>query len=181
MFTLAPEALISEEVLKQRISEMAVEMAEIINDRGPVIVLGMLRGSFVFMADLLRDLSREGVTVDEVDFIIASSYGANMESSGNVKIIKDVQSDISEKHVLLVDDILDTGNTLQRVVDLLKYRKPATLTTCVLLDKPSRRTKDIEADFVGFKIDDHFVVGYGLDYNQRFRELPFIGIIEERA
>ncbi len=181
MFTLAPNPLITEKEIKKRVTQMAEEIAVEYENVGPVMAIALLRGSYVFTADLLRELSRQGQTVQEIDFIIASSYGAATESSGNVQIVRDVGSDISGKHVLIIDDILDSGNTMHRLQELLLSRKPASLKICVLLDKPSRREKKIEADYIGFKIDDHFVVGYGLDFDQRFRELPYIGLIEERA
>ena len=173
--------MITEDQLLQRLEELGAEIAKDLSAMGEITVVGLLRGSFVFLADLVRSLSRHNVTVQEIDFIIASSYGSSTNSSENVKIERDLKNDIRDRNVLLIDDILDTGFTLQRVVDLLKSRGPRNLRTCVMLDKPSRRIASIEADYVGFNIEDRFVVGYGLDYDQRYRELPFVTMLEERG
>jgi hypoxanthine phosphoribosyltransferase len=130
-----------------------------------------LRGSFVFIADLVRELNLPV----EVDFIEASSYGNEMTSSREVRILKDLRGEIHDRDVLVVEDIVDTGFTLKHVVGLLKARKPARLKTIALLDKPSRREAEISADRIGFEIPDEFVVGYGIDFAQRNRNLPFIG------
>ncbi|MDP8208745.1 MAG: hypoxanthine phosphoribosyltransferase [Candidatus Electryonea clarkiae] len=181
MFTLASNPLISAEAIAERVSELAGYLSTEFVPKGPVTVLAMLRGSYVFAADLLRELSRKGVIIEEIDFIEASSYGADTVSSGTVRINKGFSCDITGKQVLIIDDILDTGNTIRHILGYLADQNPKSITTCFLLDKPSRREHDVEADYVGFKIEDNFVVGYGLDFNQRFRELPYIGIIEERA
>jgi hypoxanthine phosphoribosyltransferase len=173
-------ALLTGEQIQRRNDELA---AEIVADlRGePVVVIGLLRGCFVFCADLVRAISRAGGRVAEVDFLVASSYGSGTVSSGNVKIERDVRSDIAGRNVLLVDDILDTGNTLQRVLELLHTRGPGWLRTAVLLDKPSRRQVPVEADYTGFSIEDLFVIGYGLDYDQFYRELPYITTMVDRG
>lgn len=136
-----------------------------------MVLVGLLRGSFVFMADLCRaiDLSHE------VDFMTASSYGGGMNSSRDVKILKDLDEDIRGKDVLIVEDIIDSGNTLSKVREILQLREPKSLAICTLLDKPSRREVPVPVEWIGFSIPDEFVVGYGIDYAQRYRHLPFIG------
>ncbi|MBZ0265449.1 hypoxanthine phosphoribosyltransferase [bacterium] len=176
---LEAHPLLSEQQVNDKIVELACEIASSFPEGEPVTVIGLLRGCFIFMADLVRELHRKGVIIGEVDFLIASSYGGGTSSSGNVKIERDVKHDIAGKHVLLVDDILDTGATLQKVIELFKSRNPATLKSCVLLEKPARLEVDIKSDFVGFTIPNKFVVGCGLDYDQRYRELPYIGIMKE--
>ncbi len=137
-----------------------------------LVVVGLLRGSFVFIADLVRELADMDV---EVDFLEASSYGNAMESSREVRILKDLRGEIEGRDVLVVEDIVDTGHTLYHVLHLLRARHPAKLRTIALLDKPTRREVDLRADWIGFEIPDEFVVGYGIDYAQRNRNLPHIG------
>lgn len=156
-----------------RIREMAREITRDYAGKAPLVV-GILRGSFIFMADLVRQVELPL----HLDFMSASSYGAGTVSSGQVNIRLDLQEDIAGRDVLLVEDILDTGNTLSKLVAELQARGPASLKLCVLLDKPDRRTKPIQADYVGFTIPDAFVVGCGLDYDQRYRNLPYIGILK---
>ncbi len=139
-----------------------------------LIVAGLLRGSFVFIADLVRRLDLPV----EVDFIEAASYGMGTESAREVRILKDLQSPVEGTDVLVVEDIVDTGHTLKHVLRLLATRKPTRLEVCALLDKPSRREIEIRARWTGFEIPDEFVVGYGIDYAQRNRNLPFIGAVE---
>jgi len=160
------ELLLSEEEIKNRVSQLAGEIEKNFPKEEELVVVGLLKGSFVFVSDLVRELRRPVV----VDFMAVSSY-VGTESSGEVKIKKDLDVDIRGKNVLLVDDILDTGRTFKRVLNLLQVREPKLLKTCVLLDKPSRRVEKVEADFVGFKIPDHFVVGYGLDWDEEGRNL----------
>lgn len=140
---------------------------------GEIVVAGVLRGASVFTSDLIRRISVPLV----LDFIDAASYGKSSASSGTVRIMKDLSEDISGKHVLLVEDIVDTGLTLQCLVNLLLARKPGSLRLCALLNKPSRRQAKIEPDFYGFDIKDDFVVGYGLDYAGKYRQLPYIAIL----
>ena len=140
-------------------------------DTDKLVVVGLLRGSFVFIADLVRELDLP----IEVDFLEASSYGDGMESSREVRILKDLRGAIEGRDVLVVEDIVDTGHTLHHVTNLLKSRAPARLKTIALLDKPSRREVNMKADWTGFEIPDEFVVGYGIDFAQRNRNLPFIG------
>lgn len=136
-----------------------------------VVMVGLLRGSCVFMADLCRQLT---VPV-RLDFMTASSYGNSMDSNRDVRILKDLDDEIHGKHVLIVEDIIDTGYTLSKVKEILSLRNPASLTICTLLDKPERREVQVPVDWVGFTIPDEFVVGYGIDYAQLYRNLPYIG------
>jgi hypoxanthine phosphoribosyltransferase len=165
------DQMISAKSIAARIEELCDEIAEEYKDTDKLVVVGLLRGSFVFIADLVRELDLP----IEVDFLEASSYGDTMESSREVRILKDLRGAIEGRDVLVVEDIVDTGHTLKHVTKLLKTRKPARLRTIALLDKPSRREADIRADWIGFEIPDEFVVGYGIDFAQRNRNLPFIG------
>lgn len=179
MLVPSTKPLLTEEEIAKRVDALGDEIAKTFCKDGPITVIGLLRGAFVFMADLVRAISRHGGKVAELDFLIVSSYGSGTESTGNIRIKQDVRFDIADKNVLIVDDILDTGMTLQRVSGLMMDRKPAALKTAVLLDKPSRREVNQEADYVGFKIENKFVVGYGLDFNHEYRDLPFVAIVEE--
>lgn len=167
------DELISAKSIAARIEALAKEIRESFSDTDKLIVVGLLRGSFVFIADLVRELDMNV----EVDFLEASSYGDGMESSREVRILKDLRGEISGRDVLVVEDIVDTGFTLDHVIRLLKTRGPKRLETIALLDKPSRRETDIKATWTGFEIPDEFVVGYGIDYAQRNRNLPFIGCV----
>lgn len=138
-----------------------------------MVVVGILKGSVVFLADLFRKLD----TNCKLDFMSASSYGSSSVSSGGLRIGMDLSEDIAGKDVLIVEDILDTGNTLSKLKKMLLERGPASLRLCVLFDKPARRTADISAEYVGFTIEDHFIVGYGLDYDEKYRNLPYVGIL----
>ena len=170
------DTLISEKEIKKRIVELGKEVNLFYKDTQKLLVVGLLRGSFVFIADLVRELK---IPV-EVDFMTASSYGNSMQSSNNIRILTDLNSDIKNLDVLLVEDIIDTGHTLNQVIRLLKSRKPKSLEVCCLLNKFSRRETDIESRWVGFDIPDEFVVGYGIDYAQDNRHLPFIGkVVQE--
>ncbi len=165
------EELISARAIADRIVALAGEIEASFAGTGHLVVIGLLRGSFVFIADLTRALDLPL----EIDFLEASSYGNATVSSREVRILKDLSSEIAGRDVLVVEDIVDTGYTLDRVVKLLAARAPARLETIALLDKPSRREIDIRATWTGFEIPDEFVVGYGIDYAQRNRNLPFIG------
>lgn len=165
--------LFTQEQVAGRIRELAQQISRDYAGKAPLVV-GILRGSFIFMADLVRQLA---LPVN-LDFMSVSSYGAGTVSSGQVNIHLDLQEDIAGRDVLLVEDILDTGNTLSKLVAELQQRRPASLKLCVLLDKPDRRTRPIQADYVGFTIPDAFVVGCGLDYDQHYRQLPYIGILK---
>ncbi|WP_034948462.1 hypoxanthine phosphoribosyltransferase [Erwinia oleae] len=166
------EIMISEQELVKRINELGQQINEHYRDSGSEMVLvGLLRGSFMFMADLCRKIE----VPHEVDFMTASSYGSGMSSTRDVKILKDLDEDIRGKDVLIVEDIIDSGNTLSKVREILRLREPKSLAICTLLDKPERREVDVPVEFVGFTIPDKFVVGYGIDYAQRYRHLPYVG------
>ena len=168
------EILLSEEQIKTRIVELGKILTEEYADKNPVII-GVLKGVVVFFSDMLRKID----TPCEIDFMWLSSY-AGSETTGNVQMRRDITVDIKDRHVLILEDILDTGNSLSFVCQHLLAKEPASLKICTLLDKPSRRKPGItlKADYVGFEIPNAFVVGYGLDYNEYYRNLPYIGILK---
>ena len=164
---------ISEEDILKRVEELAKEIDKDFEGE-EVLLIGLLRGSVVFLSDLCRKLK----TADTLDFMVVSSYGNGMESSRNVKIIKDLEVNVKDRNVLIVEDIIDTGNTLKKVKEIIETREPKKIKIVTLLDKPERReVDDIEVDYVGFKIPDEFVVGYGIDFAQKYRTLPYVGIV----
>ena len=165
------EKMISAKTIAARVEQLARDISESYAGTDKLVVVGLLRGSFVFIADLVRELDLP----IEVDFLEASSYGDSMESSREVRILKDLRGEIQGRDVLLVEDIVDTGHTLHHVRNLLLSREPKRLETIALLDKPTRREVDVKATWTGFEIPDEFVVGYGIDYAQRNRNLPYIG------
>ncbi|MGB7268950.1 MAG: hypoxanthine phosphoribosyltransferase [Albidovulum sp.] len=165
------DELISAKSIAARVEALAKDITKAYAGTDKLIVVGLLRGSFVFIADLVREIDLPL----EVDFLEASSYGDSTTSSREVRILKDLRGEISGRDVLVVEDIVDTGFTLSHVVSLLKSRNPRRLEVCALLDKPSRREVDIRATWTGFEIPDEFVVGYGIDFAQRNRNLPHIG------
>ncbi len=165
------DEMISAKAIAARIEELSREIHAEFKDTNKLVVVGLLRGSFVFIADLVRELDLPV----EVDFLEASSYGDGMETSLEVRILKDLRGAIEGRDVLVVEDIVDTGFTLSHVIHLLESRNPARLKTIALLDKPSRREVPIKADWTGFQIPDEFVVGYGIDFAQRNRNLGYIG------
>ena len=165
------DQMISAKQIAARVEELAREITRVYADTDKLVVVGLLRGSFVFIADLVREIDLP----IEVDFLEASSYGDGMQSSREVRILKDLRAGIEGRDVLVVEDIVDTGFTLRHVMGLLRARGPRRLECCALLDKPSRREADVSATWIGFEIPDEFVVGYGIDYAQRNRNLPFIG------
>jgi hypoxanthine phosphoribosyltransferase len=167
------DVLISAKSIAARVEGLAREIAAYFKGTDKLVVVGLLRGSFVFIADLVRELHLPV----EVDFIEVSSYGNSTESSREVRVMKDLRGEIEGRDVLLVEDIVDTGHTLRHVLDILKTRHPRRIEVCALLDKPSRREVDVKAKWVGFEIPDTFVVGYGIDYAQRNRNLPHIGSV----
>jgi len=167
------DQLISAKSIAARVEALAEEITVHYKDTDKLIVVGLLRGSFVFIADLVREIALPV----EVDFLETSSYGNDMQSSREVRILKDLRGEIEGRDVLVVEDIVDTGHTLNHVLDILKTRHPARLEVCALLDKPSRREVDVKATWTGFEIPDKFVVGYGIDYAQRNRNLPHIGTV----
>jgi hypoxanthine phosphoribosyltransferase len=167
-----PVEIISASAVAARVQELAAEI-DLKLPPGPITVVGVLRGAFVFMADLVRAIPRP-ITCD---FLSVRSYGDATVSTGVVQITSDLANPIEHRHVLLVEDIVDTGLTLKYLLDLLAARAPASLHTCALLSKPSRRRTEAPVDFVGFEVPDEFVVGYGMDAGQLYRNLPYIGVI----
>jgi hypoxanthine phosphoribosyltransferase len=165
--------LLSEEALAKRIQELGAEITADYQGK-EILMICVLRGAVLFMADLARAIKVPAA----LDFMAVSSYGAGTSSSGVVRILKDLDEDVEGKHLLVVEDIIDSGLTLNYLLDNLKSRKPASLKICTLLNKPDRRTVNVKIDYNGFTIPDHFVVGYGLDYAERYRNLPFIGILK---
>lgn len=165
--------LFSEEELDRRVGEIAAQITQDYQGKAPLLV-GILRGSFVFLADLARKINLPCT----VDFMAVSSYGAGTSSSGQVKIIKDLSEAIGGRDVIVVEDILDSGHTLSSLLKILQARGPASVRLCALLDKPSRRVEEVELHYSGFSIPDYFVVGYGLDYAEQYRNLPYIGVLK---
>lgn len=170
------KVLLSEEEIAKKVAEMGALITRDYAGQS-IVLVGILRGAVVFFSDLMR---RIDLPVN-IDFISVSSYGASTRSSGVVRFQKDLERSITGKHVLIVEDIIDTGLTMRYLIDTLCTREPASIKTCCLLDKPSRRKTDITADYRGFEIPDAFVVGYGLDYNDEYRNLPFIGVLSPSA
>ena len=167
------QVLYTEEQLRDRVQEVGRQIAADYAGREPLLI-SVLRGSYIFMADLTRAIDLN-VTVD---FMAVSSYGAGTTSSGQVEIKKDLSDSIEGKDLIIVEDILDSGNTLYYLMDVLRARKPASIRICALMDKPERRAKPITADYVGFTIPDAFIVGYGLDYAEKYRNLPCVGVLK---
>ena len=167
--------LLSEEQIAARVREMGAEISRDLAGHS-VVVIGILRGAFVFCADLLRQMDLP----TEVDFMAVSSYGNATESSGVIKIVKDLDTPVEGRHVLLVEDIVDSGLTLQYLKGYLAHQRPASLQVAVLLDKPTRRKTAVDVDYVGFTIPDEFVVGYGIDYAEQYRHLPYVGLVGEQ-
>lgn len=174
MFDDIDRVLISEDELKTIVREMGKKISEDYKDKD-LLLVSVLKGSVVFMADLMR-----AVTIPcNIDFMAVSSYGSGTKSTGVVKIIKDLDRDIEGKDLLIVEDILDSGNTLYYLKEILAARKPRSIKICTLVDKPERREADIVADYVGESVPNEFIVGYGLDYDEYYRNLPFIGVLKE--
>lgn len=167
------EVLISEEEIQAKIKELGEKLSAEYEGRDPLVIC-VLKGAFIFMADLVKN-----ITVPmELDFMAVSSYGASTKSSGVVKIIKDLDESVEGRDVLIVEDIIDSGLTLSYLIDLLENRKAKSIAVVTLFDKPARRTVDLQADYTGFVLPDAFVVGYGLDYAEHYRNLPYIGILK---
>lgn len=167
------KTLLSEEQLRQRVNELGKQISEDYRDKN-LLMVSVLKGSVVFMADLMREIS----IPCEIDFMCVSSYGSGTKTSGVVKIVKDLDIDLKDRDLLIVEDILDSGMTLSYIKELLKQRGTRSIRICALLDKPDRRKADIVADYIGFTVPDEFVVGYGLDYDERYRNLPYVGILK---
>ena len=167
------EILFTQEDLKAITKELGEKVTRDYKDKKLYLVT-ILKGAVVFLTDFMRNVDLPC----EVDFMVVSSYGSGVTSSGNVKIIKDLDVPLEDKDILIVEDILDSGNTLKFVVDMIKKRHPKSVEVCALLDKPSRRIADIQAKYVGREIPDEFVVGYGLDYDEKYRNLPYVGVLK---
>ncbi|KAA9300833.1 MULTISPECIES: hypoxanthine phosphoribosyltransferase [Aerococcus] len=176
MDELMEEILVSEEDLQVRIKELAGEIAKDYRDKNPLLVC-VLKGGMPFMADLMKAMD----ILLEIDFMDVSSYGDGFESSGEVKIVKDLSQPVKDRHVIFVEDIIDTGRTLTYLYQVLESRQAASIKTVALLDKPARRTKAFEADWIGFEIPDKFVVGYGLDFKGQLRNYPQIAVLKEEV
>ncbi len=165
--------MFDEKALKDKCQEMGQQLAKDYAGKD-LLVVGILKGSVMFFADLTRNID---IPLN-IDFMVASSYGNGTETSGKVNIKKDLSVDIKGRHVLLVEDIIDSGVTMSQLMELLRQREPASLKLCALLSKPSRRQVDVKIDYCGFEIPDEFVVGYGLDYAEKYRNLPVIGVLK---
>ncbi len=167
--------LITQEKIENRIKELGKEITRDYEGKFPLLVC-ILKGAFLFLADLVREID---IPVS-VDFMAISSYAGQTESTGQVKILKDLDTLIEDRHVLIVEDIIDTGLTMNSVIKLLKTRKPKSIKICTLLDKVERRVINVKIDYYGFQIPNSFVVGYGLDFEEKYRNLPYIGVLKEK-
>ncbi|MED1801895.1 hypoxanthine phosphoribosyltransferase [Brevibacillus porteri] len=165
--------LLSEEDIAVKVQELGKTLAAEYRDKNPLVIC-VLKGAVVFMADLIRHMD----IPCEMDFMAVSSYGSGTESSGMVKILKDLDTSVQNRHVLVVEDIMDSGLTLSRLVELLRHREAASVKVVTLLNKPERRKVDISPDYKGYDVPDEFVVGYGLDYDEHYRNLPYIGVLK---
>lgn len=167
------EILYSEEMLKDKVDELAKQITKDYEGKD-LLMIGVLKGANVFMCDLMRKISFP----IQIDFIAASSYGHSTESSGVVKILKDLDFSLEDRHILIVEDIVDTGLTLKYLIENFKSRKPSTVEICTLLDKPERRIANLDIKYAGFTIPDEFIVGYGIDYAEKYRNLPYIATLK---
>ena len=169
------EILIDESTLQERVADLGRQISEDYAAYDDLLLICVLKGGVMFLTDLMRHID----TPHEIDFLAISSYGKGArESSGNVRIDMDLKVQVADRHILIIEDIIDSGHTLRFVMDVLQARKPASLRLCTLLDKASRRTVEIPIDYTGFQIEDKFVFGYGLDLDEKFRNLPFIGVVK---
>lgn len=171
--TIKGKILFTQEQIWERAKEMGDQISKDYEGE-EIIVIGTLKGAIMWMSDVLKNLTLD----TKIDFISASSYGSGTMSSGVVKITKDIHMDLFNKNVLIIEDIIDTGTTLKYLRDYIAERNPKSIKICTLLDKPSRRKADVQGDYIGFTVDDLFVIGYGLDYDQKFRNLPYISYLE---
>jgi hypoxanthine phosphoribosyltransferase len=167
------QMLISAETIQQRVAQLGATLTTHYQASEALLLVGLLRGSFMFMADLCRHIALP----HEIDFIMASSYGQQTQSSGQVQLLKDLESEVTNKDLLIIEDIVDSGRTLSQIQGLLQQRSPKSLAICALLDKPLRRVVELDVQWCGFTIPDHFVAGYGLDYAQQYRHVDFIGTL----
>ena len=173
MSSRKPEVMIAEDDIRRRVEELAEQISNDYVDKEPIVLVGVLKGSFIFLADLSRRLTIPRT----IEFIAVSSYGNASVQSGAVRLLMDVRGNIENKHVLIVEDIVDTGHTLHYLIGMMKSHRPASVRTCALLHKADRAEIEVPVDYVGFSIPDEWVVGYGLDFAERDRTLPYIGIV----
>ena len=166
------DVMISKEEIEKKVYELSKQIEKDYEGE-EIVIVGILKGASVFVSDLIRNIDLDV----KIDFMSVSSYGNSTESSGTVKILKDLDMDIKDKNVLVVEDIIDSGLTLSNLMKALETRKPKSLKLCTLLDKPKRRTVDIPVDYIGFEIEDKFIVGYGIDWAEKYRNLPYIGVV----
>jgi len=176
MMLKEPQVLFSEEMIQKRVRELASLISADYSETEELVLIGVLRGCYIFLADLSRCLK----IPRRIEFIAVSSY-EHKTTPGTLRLIMDTRTDITGKHVLIIEDIVDTGQTLHYLLDMLGARKPASLKTCTLLRKPDRLVRDVHVDYLGFDIPDLWVVGYGLDYADRYRALPYIGYVNEES
>lgn len=167
------KVLYSEEEISQKVKELGEQLTKDFTDRNPLVIC-ILKGAFIFMSDLVKEIK----IPLEIDFMAVSSYGQSTKSSGVVKIIKDLDVSVEGRNVIIVEDIIDSGLTLSYLIDVLERRNAASVTVATLFDKPARRTVDLQPHYKGYTLPDEFVVGYGLDYAEKYRNLPFIGILK---
>jgi hypoxanthine phosphoribosyltransferase len=167
------EVMITDDQIREKTAELGRKLTEDYRGKNPLLIC-VLKGGLMFLADLMREID---IPV-EIDFMAVSSYGDATESSGVVRILMDLDRNIEGRHVLIVEDIIDTGRTLTYIIENLRTRDPASIKVCTLLNKPARRVLDIPIDYVGFEIPDRFVIGYGLDYGEIYRNLPFVGVLK---
>ncbi len=168
------EVMIGKEELKKRVTELGAEISKDYKGEG-LIAICVLKGAVIFMSDLIREFNVD----TKIDFMAVTSYGASTNSTGVVRILKDLDSNVEGENVLIVEDIIDSGLTLKYLKDYLTARNPKSIRICTLLDKPERRIAEVRADYIGFTVENKFIVGYGLDYNQMYRNLPYISYLEE--
>lgn len=168
--------LVTEEELKLKVKELSARLNEDYKSKNPLFIV-ILKGAFVFAADIFKYIEIPAA----IDFMVVSSYASGTESSGNIKIIKDVAQSIEGKDVVIIEDIVDTGYTLSNLVKLLKERNPASVEICSCVDKPERRVVPVDVKYKGFEVENEFIVGYGLDYAEKYRNLPFIGVLKEEV
>ena len=168
-----PPVLISEDDIRKRVAELAAQISSDYDGKGDIVLVGVLKGSFIFLADLSRQLTIPRT----IEFIAVSSYGKGSKPTGAVRMVMDVRGNIEGRHVLIVEDIVDTGHTLEYLMGILESHRPASIRTCALVHKAESAEVDVEIDYTGFSIGDEWVVGYGLDYAERDRTLPYIGVI----
>ncbi|ARC54174.1 hypoxanthine phosphoribosyltransferase [Candidatus Riesia pediculicola] len=166
--------MISEKDIKKRIQEIAKKIADYYRSKkGKLVLVGILKGSFIFISDLCRKIDLP----HEIDFMIVSSYRNGFRSNENVRIIKDLDQNIRKKNIVIVEDVVDSGNTLKKILQILQSRKPKSIKICTLFSKPSKRKVKVSIKWIGYSIQDRFIVGYGIDYSQKYRHLPYIGYV----